>query len=821
MNGGLTYFQKKSPYPGDRTNNASLMASDMDNNFFNLEGRDIQSAEVEGRDIVLIRMNGDRIVCPNAIPSNHTVSSINFDEKRGILTYTVGNEEKEVYLGTAHSTAVDNTLSGNGTKANPVSIARNMRTGQYRPVLKIVTGALDEARHCHGKYKPGDRILTIEGISDYGMLYNYNAVQKIACELQTANSPWRIPSKADWDDMLNAVEPCPDDRNHEIGTANRCLGHWAGKLLKSVDLWRTKEGCDYHHKHDEDFPIFAMEPEGNCMPSPCMGDMHCGAVSKPHPHPTHEPKPTFHGGLDKYGFRVTPAGAVTDDACNFLHFSERAIFWTATNIKGRNVYIKQFMYDNDDVMQDIAATGKYFSLRLVKDYNGSNFSASEEILGQSYPTVLMPSKNKGAAIWTAVNIAYNNCNLRALAPNNGLDLSETTHFFINEWDGDKWLRNEIKEGESVVVINTPEGDKHVEYQIVHNHLVNMNHRTYHKVLDAVKATIDHNNQVYEERIGRLEEDTANFQRDTNERFNNLDSKIDGVKEELDEKIDSVDAKLDKKIDDTKEELDNKTNEVEAGLNAKIDDTKEELNEKINSTKVELDEKIESTKTALEDKIEEGDNALAQNLETAKQELSDSIAAGDQAITERIDNLAEDIKSQNEAFTADIQATNDALNQAKSDLTEVIDLHRSEIDTNIENLGTQLNQTIETVANQAADALMDTANTINNTITEKENALNEKIDSVDVKLDEKIDSVNAKLDEKITTSVDALDKKYDEKTQEISEEVANLTETVEENAKHILEAEGTSYDPATGNITLKARDEENDIVIPMSYDFGTF
>ena len=40
----------------------------------------------------------------------------------------------------------------------------------------------------------GDRYLTEEYVSVYGMLYNYEAVKKIACNLNKANSPWRIPT---------------------------------------------------------------------------------------------------------------------------------------------------------------------------------------------------------------------------------------------------------------------------------------------------------------------------------------------------------------------------------------------------------------------------------------------------------------------------------------------------------------------------------------------------------------------------------------------------------------------------------------------------
>ena len=43
----ITYFKLKSPYEGDITKNCALTGSEVDNNFFTLEGRDVKTVELK------------------------------------------------------------------------------------------------------------------------------------------------------------------------------------------------------------------------------------------------------------------------------------------------------------------------------------------------------------------------------------------------------------------------------------------------------------------------------------------------------------------------------------------------------------------------------------------------------------------------------------------------------------------------------------------------------------------------------------------------------------------------------------------------------
>lgn len=494
---GITYFRKNSPYTGDVTKNCALDGVEVDNNFFVLEGRDIKTLRVEGSDLVVELQNGKVMRSVDALKDvtdlKHTaVSELEFDKESGVLKFMRNGEQVAITgfateLNTGVTIAVDECLKGNGLAANPVSISPMYKTGQYEPVKKFISVVDGETIPCCDTPIVGDRYLTKEYVSVYGMLYNYEAVKKIACELNKANSPWRIPTKEDWDDMLNAVEPCQKDRDHNSATANKYLGAWAGKLLKSTDLWMHSGMID---------------PCGNSGDTCINYDVDCNASS----HDTCES--TYCGkvdntecgccdcgsmgcntdGLDAFGFHIVPAG-YADDGRNFVFFGERAYFWTATNSNCENVYAKRFEYNKNSVYQNIIASQNYLSLRLIKDYNGHNYHESEKILSDQYPTLLMPSTKNGHAVWTSVNVSLG-CGCGRIEPNNGLALAHTTKFYLNEWDGKEWLRNELKDGESVVIKNSPNGQTNAEYRLSDGKLINVGQITYESVINDINPKLD-------------------------------------------------------------------------------------------------------------------------------------------------------------------------------------------------------------------------------------------------------------------------------------------------------------------------------------------
>lgn len=63
---GITYYRLKSDYPGDYTKNCALNGTEVDNNFYVLEGRDVKSISVNGKDIIVTLMDGDNISATGA-----------------------------------------------------------------------------------------------------------------------------------------------------------------------------------------------------------------------------------------------------------------------------------------------------------------------------------------------------------------------------------------------------------------------------------------------------------------------------------------------------------------------------------------------------------------------------------------------------------------------------------------------------------------------------------------------------------------------------------------------------------------------------------
>lgn len=494
MINGITYYKLKSPYNGDVTKNCSVSGIEIDNNFFTLEGRDVKSITVDGTDIVLNLLNGEQLKAVDVL--DNFITNISFDKENGILKAYRNNGEVEVFDGFVsihehndhkHLDAVasNETLIGNGTHEKPLKLAEAYKTGQFKPVDKIVTDKKTE--------KPfvGERVLVSEERSAYGLLYNYSEVIQIACELDNTHSKWRIPSKADWDDMLNAVEPCTDNKNHDKSTPDRYFGKWAGKLLKSKYYWKDYEGCECDCKDDED-----EEMDGcHCGKHRICKPTYCGEFDT-----CHFKAGKFNTqGIDKYGFTVLPSG-YTDDGGIMNYFGERACFWTSTNMEYTNIFTKRFEYNSNKVYQGIVPSKCRMSLRLVKDYTGDNYTESENILGQNYPTVLMPSVKNGKAVWTSINIYYTSpsckgCHCGCNCMNDNLDPTPNPNdilikkYYIDEWNGFKWLRNEFKEGDSVVVKITPDGKKDIEYRLVEGELKSVPAMVEKTVVDEITPII--------------------------------------------------------------------------------------------------------------------------------------------------------------------------------------------------------------------------------------------------------------------------------------------------------------------------------------------
>ena len=261
--------------------------------------------------------------------------------------------------------------------------------------------------------------------------------------------------------MLNAVELCDYDKNHNSTICNINVGKYAGKLLKYNDYWKVNEegektviscndGCEVC--------------EGNGL-----------AIN-----------PDTSKGVDAYGFSVLPAGY--GDAHGSLHYmGEQTEFWTMTETERTDVYTKRFYYNKSNIVQIAESPYALCSVRLVKDYNGTNFRSVETINGQNYQTVLMPSEKSenGYSIWIASNVAFDNERYNPRFHEESEIVIEDVGYYINEWTGLRWLKKRLNDGESLVIKVGPDGDDNREYRLIGDELINIKHELRGELLDIV------------------------------------------------------------------------------------------------------------------------------------------------------------------------------------------------------------------------------------------------------------------------------------------------------------------------------------------------
>ena len=641
----ITYFKLKSPYEGDITKNCALTGSEVDNNFFTLESRDVKSVELKDDKIVVNLMNGEKLTTDNITEDCVKGLTIDFDELNGILTITQNGIVQTIKgfatnYNIAEAISVDGTLVGNGLSEKPVGISPVTKTGQYRPVKKIVKITEDERL----PHKPfvGDRFLTVENINDYGYLYNYEGLKKIACTLKEMGSEWRIPTKEDWDDMLDAVEPNEDFRNHTDARTNKCLGKFAGKFLKSKEYWKNDEHC-IDDCNSEDICIDYCE--NNCNEECACGKHrtchpnYCGEYGSCHHRHRHDNK-----GIDKYGFRILPAG-YANEAKDYLYFKERAYFWTASNHQYRDAYVKIFAYNKSGVLQDVMASDNYMSVRLVKNFNGDNYKDCEDILGSVYSTVLMPSIKHGKAIWTSVNMSIGDCGCgcKHILPNDGQGMEYVKKYFINEWTGKEWLKKELLDGESVVVIeegNKNSNDKldkaYTEYRNVNGELVDVASLIYNNVITTITPKI----------------------KDIETNIENLNEKIDN---EI-ERSATKDAELEGAINVLEEKIEKNIQDIQG------------LNEHLAQTDANIATVNENLVTAI--------NTINQNVADGFNTINSAIEAERQIRAEKDTELENAINKEKEDRISDVQA----LQEEDVRINEKIDV----LDAKVDNIEQDLN-----------------------------------------------------------------------------------------------------------------------------------
>ena len=681
----LYFYKLVSPYydstgqPQDHTLNCRLSVGQIDSNFLTLKDYDIKSADFirDEKILVLTRNNGDKLIVDlsgmvydleanaNCTESGVTLT-MHYDGKDGekdvrvdnLITLDMLRNKIEELIGTDILTKVitDGTLKGYGTLDSPLGLNGTEKTGMYAPVISRVD--LTNGEKLPEVAKLGTRYATVEYVNDYGFLYNEAGMNKIQEHVTEEGRGWRVPSKADWDMLLNLIEPC-EGRNHNSAKCHAELGLVAGKYLKSACGWLGQPEC----MCSPTVPLTGCTVDNGATPV-ASGDTFDGNseyVDGTDDYGIPQVDMDSPSGVDKYGMEILPTGVATLDAYGRPQansYGEKAVLWSTSHVYGdvdQDIYVKVFQFDKAGVIQEAECPSPYYGVRLVKDYDGSNYFDTEYIDGVPYKTILFPEIRQ---IWLASNYAkkegfiqYGDEGTPEVAEvNNGEVLEKRKAVFLNEWNGCYWEKKELKEGDTVVVENPcmsssdgpesttvtwkdTEGTEHcvvvelprvaqynIEYRVFttsedscDQDLINTDYLAIERLLRIIIPMID------QERQERIEAD-----QDLQDQIDEIDEKVDTFSAETVSAITELNDEVSALTDALQAEVDRATAAEEA-LDGKIDAE----TERAEAAEELLAEALSAETSAREAADEALDHKIDEEIERAKgaeDELNDKIDA---------------------------------------------------------------------------------------------------------------------------------------------------------------------------------------------------
>ena len=312
----------------------------------------------------------------------------------GILTLTWKNINGEttttvsgfVTIGNIYHTS---TINGNGSKENPLMVP-NLLHSEYNIGIKDIVDTLPKS----GLHN-GDRYVTLNKHSNFGVLYNKLGMGTVSKKLSQIGSNWRVATKEDWDKLLNSIEACDEDRQHNGTDINVEYGKIAGKALKSHGFWTGKEN------------------------------------------------------LDKFGMTIFPTG-LSNVQSELYSEDEKAVFWCDTPYDENNYYIKEFNNDSDAVEQSVSGEDKY-SIRLVADYYGEGLDNNTNLFGKNYNVIVFKDINQ---MWISSNLDYYIDSLRCDSFEYENSVISNIHT-LNHWNGEYWEKKELENGSIINVGENP------------------------------------------------------------------------------------------------------------------------------------------------------------------------------------------------------------------------------------------------------------------------------------------------------------------------------------------------------------------------------
>lgn len=576
---GVKYFKLQSKYPGDYTKNCGLLGNEIDENFYFLRSNDIDTMSFNDGVLTLTRVDGDKLSANISMPY-----TFEFDQKTGQLIITDSNGNVQVLdgfivEGNDIKVATDYTLNGDGTKVNPLRLSEMEKTGTYAPADEFIDMVAYEyyARSSEESYNyyylahdpidqpftdttpkdyieltevptevtfespkfikikkevnlpdsksigAGYRVVTRESKDNFGLLYNYDGVKKIQQALNDTGSLWRIPTRRDWGLMLNAAEYCDDFRNHDTKCVNLWTGKDAGARAKSHGMMserlpKEEQGLwKWTDRKEKGLPV-------------------CGEDSLPK------------SGNNK--FTVYPVGyadgsrGMDDKDFDLEGFTKKASFWSITptncevdNCDNSNIFTRTFDYSTRKVLQESSKPYSRMSIRLVKDFKPGQMDVNEveNILGYDMPVVLITNDETGySKLWTSINVGFSEKQYDGVYSNEwsaatGTDRGREIVFYVNEWDGKKWHKKQMNEGDSIVLLDG--GDDESGHTIYNHEWRVYSGETEPMLIDTAEALKEEFKKELDEindKIDDLSGATQELSAYTHEEVERLDDRIEAI-----------------------------------------------------------------------------------------------------------------------------------------------------------------------------------------------------------------------------------------------------------------------------------------------------
>ena len=682
---GIIYYKldaETKGYVGDITKNCGLKGEEIDGNFNFLRGHDIETISFdESGNMLITRYNGEVLKAIKAPEPEKPDYAFAFDSKKGSLTIITPNGKEIILDGFKTASDIDTnvfhdfTLEGTGIETNPLKLSNIIKTGRYKPAIKLidttVTNEEGESLNSLPKDKnaKNDRYVTKEKVSRFGKLYPLTGIREIQKRLEEINSEWRIPSKEEWDELLNAVE-CANP-NHNSENTNVYLGEVAGTILKSTKYWK--------------------EYNGKLL------------------------------SQDAYGFSIYPVGYAGNRGVDFYgSFGESCAYWTLTDehcLNHPDVYVKIFDYKEERVGQQTWGEDYHLSLRLVKNYNpNEGCNSAEDIDGVTVNCLHIPGQN---LIWTKDNIAFSKEQYLGFTPKEWEaqlgDESYDIRYYINDWNGKTWDRHEILEGEGIVIYETEHGRMH-EWLLVNGELIDstiFNRNEFEKEFNQIENNINHlqndinletqtreeNDKIIESNLNLEKQERENAdiilqeninaeqeraEEKENEIISDYTAKINAEQNRAIEKEDEIISDYTARINAEQERAEEKEDEIISDYTAKINAEQnraiEKENELLTAINVEQNRAIEKEDEIISDytaKI----NAEQNRAEEKENELLTAINAEQERAEEKENELLTAINAEQERAeekeTSLLKSIEDEVVRAETKETEILNLVNSE------------------------------------------------------------------------------------------------------------------------------------------------